>query len=150
MTSRRDCLHHDCGAASKKARKAWNRKLKSETLILPRLAIAELRRDKEAEMHISKPPYRSRGFWIVLAVAFCISIGVLIGFHGGMHNEAGAIYDSDGGRHALAGKEEIRLYGAFVLLAIVGVIALATLTLFVSGIFPPRQKHQRSAPPSKV
>jgi len=101
-------------------------------------------------MRISKPPYRSRGFWIVLAVAFCISIGVLIGFHGGMHNEAGAIYHSGGWRYAIARREEIRLYGAFVLLAIVGVIALVTLALFVGGIFPPHRKHKRSAPPSKV
>ena|SRR5437868_13219948 len=101
-------------------------------------------------MQPSKPSFPSRGFWIVLAIAFCISIGVLIGFHGGLHNEAGAIYDSSGGRHAIAGREEIRLYGAFVLLGIVGVIALATLALFVSGIFPPRRKHHRSAPPSKV
>ena len=85
-----------------------------------------------------------------MAIAFCISIGMLTGFHGGMHNEAGAIYDSSGGRHAIAGREEIRLYGAFVLLGIVGVIAVATLALFVSGIFPPRRKHHRSAPPSKV
>ena len=85
-----------------------------------------------------------------MPIAFCISIGMLTGFHGGMHNEAGAIYDSSGGRHAIAGREEIRLYGAFVLLGIVGVIAVATLALFVSGIFPPRRKHHRSAPPSKV
>ena len=101
-------------------------------------------------MEPSTPPFASRGFWIVLAIAFCISIGMLTGFHGGMHNEAGAIYDSSGGRHAIAGREEIRLYGAFVLLGIVGVIAVATLALFVSGIFPPRRKYHRSAPPSKV
>ncbi len=101
-------------------------------------------------MEPSKPLFASRGFWIILALAFCISIGVLTGFHGGMHNEAGAIYDSSGGKYAIAGREEIRLYGAFVLLGIVGVIALATLALFVSGIFPPRRKHHRSAPPSKV
>ena len=85
-----------------------------------------------------------------MAIAFCISIGMLTGFHGGMHNEAGAMYDSSAGRHAIAGREEIRLYGAFVLLGIVGVIALATLALFVSGIFPPRRKGHRSARPSKV
>src|SRR5438309_10237705 len=101
-------------------------------------------------MQISKPALASHGFWIVLAIAFCISIGILTGFHGGLHNEAAAIYDSSGGRHAIAGREEIRLYGAFVLLGIVGVIALATLALFVSGIFPPRRKHHRSAPLSKV
>ena len=102
------------------------------------------------EMQTSKPPLGSRGFWIILAIAFCISIGVLIGFHGGMHNEAGAIYNSSGGRHAIAGREEIRLYGAFVLLCILGVTALATLALFVGGIFPPHRKHHRSTQPSKV
>ena len=50
----------------------------------------------------------------------------------------------------MAGAEEIRLYGAFVLLGILGVIALATLARFVGGIFPPRRKHHRPAPPSKV
>ena len=100
-------------------------------------------------MQISKPVLPSHGFWIVLAIAFCISLGVLIGFHGGLHNEAGAIYDSSGGRHAIAGREEIRLYGAFVLLGILGVTALATLARFVGGIFPPRRKHHRSAPPSR-
>jgi len=101
------------------------------------------------EMQTSKPPLGSRGFWIILAIAFCISIGVLIGFHGGMHNEAGAIYDSRGGRHAIAGREEIRLYGAFVLLGILGVTALATLARFVGGIFPRRRENRRSVPQSK-
>src|SRR6266705_6387648 len=102
-------------------------------------------------MQPSKPPFASRGFWTILAIAFCISIGlgILTGFPGGMHNEAGAIYDSSGGRHAIAGREEIRLYGAFVLLGILGVTALATLARFVGGIFAPRRKHHRSAPPSR-
>jgi hypothetical protein len=101
-------------------------------------------------MQISKPSLASHGFWIVLAIAFCISIGILTGFHGGLHNEAGAIYDSSGGGRPIAGTEEIRLYGAFVLLGILGMVALATLALFVGEIFPPRRKHHRSAPPSKV
>src|SRR6266566_7471516 len=101
-------------------------------------------------MKTSKPALASTGLRIILALALCISIGVLIGLHGGLHNEAGAIYDSGGGRHSIAGKEEIRLYGAFVLLGILGVIALATLARFVGGIFPPRRKHHRPAPPSKV
>ena len=103
----------------------------------------------KAEMQIAKPALSSHGFWIVLAIAFCISLGILIGFHGGLHNEAGAIYDSSGGRHAIAGREEIRLYGAFVLLGILGVTALATLARFVGGIFAPRRKHHRSAAPSR-
>ena len=101
-------------------------------------------------MQISKPPLASHGFWIVLAIAFCISIGLLIGTHGGLHNEAGAIYDSSGGRHAIAGREAIRLYGAFVLLGILGVTALATLARSVGGIFPLRRKHNRSSKPSKI
>jgi hypothetical protein len=105
---------------------------------------------QKAEMQTSKPALALRGFWIVLAIAFCISIGMMTGFHGGLHNEAGAIYNSSGGRHAIAGKEEIRLYGAFVLLGIVGVMALATLALFVGGIFRSRRKHHLSAPPSKI
>ena len=99
-------------------------------------------------MQISKPTLAWPGFWIVLAIAFCITIGVLTGFHGGLHNEAGAIYDSSGGRQAIAGRTEIRLYGAFVLLSILGVIALATLARFVAGIFTPRRKHHHSNLPS--
>ena len=101
-------------------------------------------------MQISRPALASHGFWIILAIAFCISIGILIGLHGGLHNEAGAIYDSSGGRHPIAGREEIRLYGAFVLLGILGVIALATLARFVGGIFHRAgntialPRHQRS------
>src|SRR6266496_6024813 len=89
------------------------------------------------------------GLWIILALAFCISIGVLTVLHCGMHNEAGAIYDSSGWRRAIGGREAIRLYGAFVLLGILGVTALATLARSVGGIFPPRRKHHRSAPPSR-
>src|SRR4030095_11912750 len=91
-------------------------------------------------MRTSKPALASTGLRIILALAVCISIGVLIGFHGGLHNEAGAIYDSSVGKHAVTGKEEIRLYGAFVLLCILGLVALVTLALFVGGIFPPRRK----------
>jgi hypothetical protein len=86
-------------------------------------------------MQTPKPALASTGLRIILALAVCISIGVLIGFHGGLHNEAGAIYDSGVGKHAVAGKEEIRLYGAFVLLCILGLVALVTLALFVGGIF---------------
>src|SRR5205085_12136028 len=96
-------------------------------------------------MQISRPALASHGFWIILAIAFCISICVLIGLHGGLHNEAGAIYDSSGGRHAIAGREEIRLYGAFVVLGILGVIALSTLARFLVGIFPPSVKPHRPA-----
>jgi len=101
-------------------------------------------------MQISRPALASHGFWIILAIAFCISLGVLIGFHGGLHNEASAIYDSSGGRHAIAGREEIRLYGAFVLLGILGVTALATLARFVGGIFPRRRENRRSVRNQKL
>ena len=101
-------------------------------------------------MQASKRGLASTGLWIFLALAFCVSIGVLTGLHGGMHNEAGAIYDSSGGRHVIAGREAIRLYGAFVLLGILGVTALVTLARFVGGIFPLRWKHHHSAPHSKV
>jgi hypothetical protein len=100
-------------------------------------------------MQISKPASATHGTWIVLAIALCIGIGMVTGFHGGLHNEAGAIYDSSGGREAIAGRAEIRLYGAFVLLGILGMVALATLARFVAGIFTHRKQH-RSAPPSKV
>ena len=99
-------------------------------------------------MQMSKPTLASIGLRIILALAVCISIGVLIGFHGGLHNEAGAIYGSGVGKHPVAGRQEIRLYGAFVLLGILGVIALATLARFVGGIFPPCRRHHRSKLPS--
>jgi len=83
------------------------------------------------------------GLWIILALAFCIGVGVLTGLHGGMHNEAGAIYDSSGGRHAIVGRDAVRL-------GILGVTALATLARSLGGIFPPRRKHNRSSEPSKV
>jgi hypothetical protein len=101
-------------------------------------------------MQASKRGLASTGLWIFLALAFCVSIGVLTGLHGGMHNEAGAIYDSSGGRHAIAGREAVRLYGAFVLLGILGVTALVTLARSLGGIFPSRRKHNRSSEPSKV
>ena len=101
-------------------------------------------------MQTSKRALASTGLWIILALAFCISIGVLTGLHGGMHNEAGAIYNSSGGRHAIAGRDALRLYGAFVLLGILGVTALATLGRSVGGIFAPRRKHHGSVQPSKV
>jgi hypothetical protein len=46
--------------------------------------------------------------------------------------------------------EAIRLYGAFVLLGILGVTALATLVRSMGGIFPPRRKGNRSSELSKV
>ena len=97
-------------------------------------------------MQTSKPALASRGLWIILAIAFCIGIGILTGIHGGLHNEAGAIYDSSGRSRSITGREVIRLYGAFVLLGILGVTALVTLALSVGEIFPPRRKRNRPAP----
>ena len=105
----------------------------------------ESERDKETETQTSKPALASLGLRVVLALVFCISLGILIGLHGGLHNEAGAMYHSNAGSRAVAGPEMIRLYGAFVLLPILGVVALATLALSVGGIFPLRRKHHRSA-----
>src|SRR2546430_16994365 len=98
-------------------------------------------------MQISKPALPSHGFWIVLAIAFCISIGILTGFHGGLHNEAGAIYDSSGGEHAKAGGEEIHLFGGFGLFGVVGGIELSPPVPFLSGDFVPRPEAHRSVPP---
>jgi hypothetical protein len=41
----------------------------------------------------------------------------------------------------IARRNEIRLYGAFVLLTTLSVAALFTLALFVGGIFPARRKR---------
>jgi uncharacterized BrkB/YihY/UPF0761 family membrane protein len=95
-------------------------------------------------MQTSKTASVSRGLCIILAITLCIGLGTLTGFYGGLHNEVGAAYHSSNGSQTIAGGEVIRLYGAFVLLAILGVIALATLALSVGGIFPPRRKHNHS------
>ena len=71
----------------------------------------------------------------------CVSIGVVVGFHGGLHNEAGMAYYSSDWSQAIARHNEIRLYGAFVLLTKLSVLALVTLALFVGGIFPARRKR---------
>jgi hypothetical protein len=72
----------------------------------------------------------------------CVSIGVVVGFHGGLHNEAGMAYYSSDWSRVIARHNEIRLYGAFILLITLSVSALFTLALFVGGIFPARRKRR--------
>ena len=84
-----------------------------------------------------------RGFAVVLPFALCISIGMLVGIHGGLHNEAAAHYRSDklstmNGIHGA-----IRLYGALVFLTILSASALTTVALFVTRMFP---ASHRTAP----
>jgi hypothetical protein len=71
----------------------------------------------------------------------CVSIGVVVGFHGGLHNEAGVAYYSRDWSRAIARHNDIRLYGAFVLPTTLSVSALVTLALFVGRIFPARRKR---------
>ncbi|PYJ79845.1 MAG: hypothetical protein DME69_03120 [Verrucomicrobia bacterium] len=77
-----------------------------------------------------------RGFAVVLPFALCISIGMLVGIHGGLHNEAAAHYRSDelSAMNGIHGA--IRLYGALVFLTILSASALTTVALFVCRMFP--------------
>jgi hypothetical protein len=91
-------------------------------------------------------PYSNRlAAWRVLLVILpfiiCVSIGVVVGFHGGLHNEAATAYHSSDWSPAIARRDEIRLYGAFVLLTTLSVLALFTLAVFIGGIFPARRKR---------
>jgi hypothetical protein len=76
-----------------------------------------------------------------LPFLICVGIGVVVGFQGGLHNEAITAYYSSDWSRAIARQNEIRLYGAFVLLTTLSVSALVTLALFVGGIFPARRKR---------
>jgi len=95
-------------------------------------------------MPLSKRFAASRAFFVVLPFIMCVSIGVVAGFHGGLHNEAGMAYYSSDWSRAIARHNEIRLYGAFVLLTTLSVSASVTLALFVGGIFPARRRHRSS------
>ena len=93
-----------------------------------------------AHMHFSKRLAASRVLFVILPFVICVSIGVVAGFHGGLHNEATTAYYSSDWSRAIARHNELRLYGAFVLLTTLSVSALVTLALFVGGIFPARRK----------
>jgi hypothetical protein len=91
-------------------------------------------------MLFSKRLAASRVLFVIVPFVICVSIGVVAGFHGGLHNEATTAYYSSDWSRAIAGHNELRLYGAFVLLTTLSVSALVTLALFVGGIFPARRK----------
>jgi len=84
-----------------------------------------------------------RGFAVVLPLALCISIGMLVGIHGGLHNEAAAHYRSDDLSAMNGIHGAIRLYGALVFLITLSASALTTIALFVSRMFP---ASHRTAP----
>ena len=86
-------------------------------------------------MLFSKRLTASRVLFVILPFVICVSIGVVAGFHGGLHNEATTAYYSSDWSRAIARHNELRLYGAFVLLTTLSVSALVTLALFVGGIF---------------
>ena len=93
-----------------------------------------------AHMLFSKRLAASRVLFVIVPFVICVSIGVVAGFHGGLHNEATTAYYSSDWSRAIARHNELRLYGAFVLLTTLSVSALVTLALFVGGIFPARRK----------
>ena len=92
-------------------------------------------------MPLSKRFAASRLLFVVLPFILCVSIGVAVGLHRGLHNKAGTAYYSSDWSRAIARHNELRLYGAFVLLTKLSVLALVTLALFVGGIFPARRKR---------
>jgi hypothetical protein len=91
-------------------------------------------------MPLSKRFAASRSLFVILPFVICVSIGLVAGFHGGLHNEATTAYYSSDWSRAIARHNELRLYGAFVLLTTLSVSALVTLALFVGGIFSVRPK----------
>jgi hypothetical protein len=93
-----------------------------------------------AHMPFSKRLAASRVLFVILPFVICVSIGLVAGFHGGLHNEATTAYYSSDWSRATIRCNELRLYGAFVLLTILSVSALLTLALFVGRIFPMRRK----------
>jgi len=86
------------------------------------------------------PPIKRRTAWRVLAVVspfvLCVSIGMVAGIHGGLHNEAAAQYRSDDLSAMNGIHESVRLYGALVFLITLSASALTTVALFVSRMFP--------------
>jgi hypothetical protein len=92
----------------------------------------------------------SRALAVLLPFALCISIGMVTGIQGGLHNEAASQYRSD---HILAMNgihQEIRLYGALILLITLSASALSILAIFVSGMFPASHKTTRGLRLRKV
>src|SRR5262249_4361391 len=92
-------------------------------------------------MPLSKRLAASRVLFVISLFVIVVSIGVVVGFHGGLHNEATTAYYSTEWSRVLARRNKIRLYGAFVLLTTLSVAALFTLALFVAAIFPARRKR---------
>ena len=82
-----------------------------------------------------------RGLAVVLPFALCITIGMVVGIGGGLHNEAAMQYYPNDISAPDSLHEAIRLYGALVFLPILSASALTTVALFVSGItFPGRRR----------
>jgi hypothetical protein len=80
-------------------------------------------------MPFSKRLAVSRVLFVVLPFIVCVDMGVVAGVHGGLHNEVAATYHSSDWSQAIARGNEIRLYGAFVLLTTLSVLALLSLAL---------------------
>ena len=106
----------------------------------PPPAVAELRLVRP-NMPLFKRGTAWRGFAVVLPLALCTSIGMLVGVHGGLHNEAAAHYRSDDLSAMNGTHGAIRLYGALVFLTILSASALTTVALFVSRMFPASHRN---------
>ena len=77
-----------------------------------------------------------RALAIVLPFTLCITIGMVLGIHGGLHNEAAMQYRFTDVSPMNRTHEAIRLYGASVFLTVLSASALTTVALFVSRMFP--------------
>jgi hypothetical protein len=81
-----------------------------------------------------------RAFAVVLPFALCVTIGMVLGIHGGLHNEAAMQYRFTDVSAMNRIHEAIRLYGASVFLTVLSASALTTVALFVSRMFPASHK----------
>ncbi len=100
-------------------------------------------------MPFSKRLAASRVLFVILPFVLCVSIGVVVGVHGGLHNEAATAFHSSDWSRVIARRNEIRMYGAFVLLVALSVSALSTLALTLSGIFPASRPYPQQTSHNK-
>jgi len=94
-------------------------------------------------MPISKHRVVLRILATFLPFALCITLGVVVGIQGGLHNEAGIRFASGDVLATNGMQQGIRLYGALILLAMLSGSALSTLAIVVSKMFPASHKTDR-------
>ena len=101
-------------------------------------------------MSISKHRVVSRIIATFLPFALCITLGLVVGIQGGLHNEAGIQFASGDALTTNGMQQGIRLYGALILLVVLSASALSTLAIVVSKMFPASHKTGRGLRLRKV